>query len=106
MTGFDALCRDFCVNQKLSLKMDLPGAREPVLDLFGRLRKDMPRLANLERYPDGEVALESGEDDRDFLWISMRQTSLKSGWVNPASLEDAYRMHRTVLDAIERYARR
>jgi hypothetical protein len=98
MTGFDALCRDFCVNQKLALKMDLPGAREPVLDLFGRLRKDMPRLANLERYPDGEVALESGEDDRDFLWVSMRQTSLKSGWVNPASLEDAYRMHRTVLE--------
>ena len=98
MTGFDDLCRDFCVNQKLALKMDLPGAREPVLDLFGRLRKDMPRLANLERYPDGEVALESGEDDRDFLWVSMRQTSLKSGWVNPASLEDAYRMHRTVLE--------
>lgn len=98
MSGFDALCRDFCVNQKLALKMDLPGAREPVLDLFGRLRKDMPRLANLERYPDGEVALESDEDDRDFLWVSMRQTSLKSGWVNPAALEDAYRMHRTVLE--------
>jgi hypothetical protein len=98
MSGFDALCRDFCVNQKLVLKMDLPGAREPVLDLFGRLRKEMPRLANLERYPDGEVALESDEDDRDFLWVAMRQTSLKSGWVNPASLDDAYRMHRSVLE--------
>ncbi|MFZ9689064.1 MAG: hypothetical protein ACO3DS_04420, partial [Phycisphaerales bacterium] len=93
-----ALCRDFCVNQKLVLKMDLPGAREPVQDLFGRLRKEMPRLANLERYPDGEVALESDEDDRDFLWVAMRQTSLKSGWVNPASLDDAYRMHRSVLE--------
>jgi len=38
MPDFDALCRDFCVNQKLALKMDLPAAREPVLDLFGRLR--------------------------------------------------------------------
>jgi len=98
MPDFDALCRDFCINQKLSLKMDLPAAREPVLDLFGRLRKEMPRLSELQRYPDGEVALESGEDDRDFLWVAMRQLSLKSGWVNPPALEDAYRMHRTVLE--------
>jgi len=98
MPDFDALCRDFCVNQKLALKMDLPAAREPVLDLFGRLRKDMPRLSNLQRYPDGEVALESPEDERDFLWVAMRQTSLKSGWVNPGTLQEAYRMHRTVLD--------
>ena len=98
MADFEALCRDFCVNQKLALKMDLPGSREPVLDLFGRLRKEMPRLSSLERYPDGEVALESDEGDRDFLWVAMRQTSLKSGWVNPASLEDAYRMHRAVLE--------
>ncbi|MFM9146248.1 MAG: hypothetical protein ACKORL_13065, partial [Phycisphaerales bacterium] len=94
MADFEALCRDFCVNQKLALKMHLPGSPEPVLDLFGRLRKEMPRLSSLERYPDGEVALESEEGDRDFLWVAMRQTSLKSGWVNPASLEDAYRMHR------------
>ena len=78
--------------------MDLPAAREPVLDLFGRLRKDLPRLSNLQRYPDGEVALESGEDERDFLWVAMRQLSLKSGWVNPGTLEEAYRMHRTVLE--------
>lgn len=98
MSGFEDICRDFCVNQKLALKMDLPAAREPVLDLFGRLRKDLPRLADLHRYPDGEVALESGEDERDFLWVAMRQLSLKSGWVNPGTLEDAYRMHRTVLE--------
>jgi hypothetical protein len=98
MADFDSLCRDFCVNQKLALKMDLPAAREPVLDLFGRLRKDLPRLASLQRYPDGEVALESAEDERDFLWVAMRQLSLKSGWVNPSTLEEAYRMHRTVLE--------
>ena len=98
MADFDSLCRDFCVNQKLALKMDLPAAREPVLDLFGRLRKDLPRLASLQRYPDGEVALESVEDERDFLWVAMRQLSLKSGWVNPSTLEEAYRMHRTVLE--------
>lgn len=98
MADFDFPCRDFCINQKLSLKMDLPGAREPVLDLFGRLRKDFPQLRNLERYSDGEVALESDDQEREFAWVAMRQTSLKSGFVNPQSLEHAYRLHRTVLE--------
>lgn len=98
MADFELLCRDFCVNQKLALKMDLPASREPVLDLFGRLRKEFPRLKNLERYADGEVALETDEQDREFAWVSMRQTSLKSGFVNPTSLEQAYRLHRTVLE--------
>ncbi len=98
MPDFDLLCRDFCVNQRLALKMDLPAAREPVLDLFGRLRKEHPRLSHLERYGDGEVALETPEDDRDFAWVAMRQTSLKSGWVNPATLDQAYRLHRSVLE--------
>lgn len=98
MPSYELLCRDFCVNQKLALKMDLPGAREPVLDLFGRLRKEFPRLKNLERYADGEVALETDEEERDFAWVAMRQTSLKSGFVNPSSLDQAYRLHRTVLE--------
>lgn len=98
MTEYDLLCRDFCVNQKLALKMDLPGSREPVLDLFGRLRKEFPKLRNLERYADGEVALESEDSDREFVWVAMRQTSLKSGFVNPTSLEEAYRLHRSVLE--------
>lgn len=98
MPEFELLCRDFCLNQKLSLKMDLPGAREPVLDLFGRLRKEYPRLKNLERYADGEVALESDDSDREFAWVAMRQTSLKSGFVNPPTIEEAYRLHRSVLD--------
>ncbi|MFO0962798.1 MAG: hypothetical protein U0625_07800 [Phycisphaerales bacterium] len=98
MPDFDVLCRDFCVNQKLALKMDLPAAREPVLDLFGRLRKEHPKLAHLQRYTDGEVALESDEDEREFLWVAMRQTSLKSGWVNPSALDVAYKLHRSVLE--------
>lgn len=98
MPEFDLLCRDFCVNQKLGLKMDLPGSREPVLDLFGRLRKEFPRLKKLERYADGEVALESDDAEREFVWVAMRQTSLKSGFVNPPSVEEAYKLHRSVLE--------
>ncbi|MFO0895068.1 MAG: hypothetical protein U0574_08985 [Phycisphaerales bacterium] len=90
-------CRDFYVNQKLALKMDLPAGREPVLELFDRLRRQEPRLKHFHRY-EQELVLESDEDDRTYTWVTMRQTSLRSGVVNPASLQEAYRLHRGVLE--------
>jgi hypothetical protein len=96
--SFQSVCRDFYVNQKLALKMDLPWGREPVLELFDRMRKAVPSLTDLRRY-DHEISLESPEDDdRSYAWVALRQTSLRSGLVNPADLADAYRLHRTVLE--------
>ena len=96
--SFQSVCRDFYVNQKLALKMDLPWGREPVLELFDRLRKAVPSLTDLRRQ-DHEISLESPEDDgRSYAWVALRQTSLRSGLVNPADLSDAYRLHRTVLE--------
>ncbi|MGA1266851.1 MAG: hypothetical protein ACO32J_06690 [Phycisphaerales bacterium] len=96
--SFLSVCRDFYVNQKLAMKMDLPWGREPVLELFDRLRKAVPTLSDLRRY-DHEISLESPEDeDRSYAWVALRQTSLRSGFVNPADLGDAYRLHRTVLE--------
>ena len=96
--SFQSVCRDFYVNQKLALKMDLPWGREPVLELFDRLRQAVPALSDLRRY-DHEISLESPEDEeRSYAWVALRQTSLRSGFVNPADLTDAYRLHRTVLE--------
>jgi hypothetical protein len=96
--SFNSVCRDFYVNQKLALKMDLPWGREPVLELFDRMRKAVPALSDLRRQ-DHEISLESPEDDdRGYSWVALRQTSLRSGCVNPADLSDAYRLHRTVLE--------
>jgi len=93
----DTLVSDFYVNQKLSLKMDLPDSRETVLDLFGRLRREFPDLANFRRF-ENEFALESDETRRSYTWFSLRGTQLRSGSVNPDDLGDAYRLHRKVLD--------
>ncbi|NBX25096.1 MAG: hypothetical protein EBQ99_03445 [Planctomycetes bacterium] len=96
--SFQSVCRDFYVNQKLALKMDLPWGREPVLELFDRMRQAVPALSDLRRY-DHEISLESPEDDdRSYAWVALRQTSLRSGFVNPSDLTDAYRLHRTVLE--------
>ncbi len=91
-------CTDFYVNQKLALKMDLPATREPVLELFDRIRRHSPALVRLKRSEE-EVALESEENGRSFQWVSMRQTSLRSGFVNPAEIGEAYRLHRFLLES-------
>jgi hypothetical protein len=91
-----AMCTDFYVNQKLALKMDLPTARETVLDMCDRIRKELPQMDRFRRY-EGELALESSEHESQYSWLALRQTSVRSGWVNPESLEEAYKLHRLIL---------
>tara|TARA_B100001121_G_scaffold306067_1_gene324897 strand:+ start:568 stop:1311 length:744 start_codon:yes stop_codon:yes gene_type:complete len=92
-----ALCTDFYVNQKIAVTMDLPTARETVLDMCDRVRKHHPAMERFRRY-NGELALESKEVDGQYNWMALRQTSVRSGWVNPHSLEQAYELHRLILE--------
>src|SRR5262249_18534916 len=48
-------------------------------------------------------ALETAELDRQFTWVAMRQTSVRSGSVNPGSLEDAYALHTRILEVAPYY---
>lgn len=96
------LCADFYVNQKLSLKLDLPSARDTVLHMFDRIRRDVPRMDRFRRYDD-ELALESPELDARYEWIALNRTALRSGWVNPESLEEAYALHRLILEIAPYY---
>lgn len=102
MTMLGALCSDFYVNQKLALKMDLPTARESVLDLFDRVRRELPEMDRFRRY-DGELALESPAADAQYNWLALNQTAIRSGWVNPETLEKSYRLHRLLLEVAPYY---
>jgi hypothetical protein len=92
-----ALCTDFYVNQKVVLKMDLPSRRETVLDMFDRVRRELPAMDQFRRYGD-ELALEAPVVGAQYSWFALRRTSLRSGWVNPESLERAYKLHRLILE--------
>jgi hypothetical protein len=96
-TSYSAICTDFYVNQKLSLRMDLPSGRECVLDMFDRVRKELPAMDRFRRY-EGELALESPEQASMYSWLALRRTSIRSGWVNPETLDQAYKLHRLILD--------
>jgi len=96
-TSYSAICTDFYINQKISLRMDLPTGRECVLDMFDRVRKELPSMNRFRRY-EGELALESPEQASQYSWLALRRTSIRSGWVNPDSLDQAYKLHRLILD--------
>ncbi len=95
--SFRALCADFYVNQKLSLKLDRPKDRQTTLDLFDRVRREFPGMDQFRRYRD-ELALESNAAEAHHRWLALRSGGLRSGTVNPDSLEDAYRFHGHILD--------
>jgi len=98
-TSFGALCTDFYIDQKLSLKLDLPTSRETLLHLFDRVRKSEPAMNRLRRY-DGELVLESPRDEGEHRWMTLRRCSVRTGHVNPGSMEDGYRLHRMVLEVV------
>jgi len=96
-TSYAALCNDFYVNSKLSLKMDLPTGREPVLDLFERVRRQRPGMNKFKRFR-GELALESGDRSGSYEWLALRRNSLRAGTVNPDTIEEAGAIHRLALE--------
>lgn len=95
-TSFGALCTDFYVNHKLAVKMDLPSDRETILHLFDRIRADHPSMKRFRRFSD-ELSLESSRRDGAYRWIALRRNSVRTGHVNPQSLDEAYELHRLVL---------
>ncbi|MEE9404901.1 MAG: hypothetical protein V3V20_08405 [Algisphaera sp.] len=101
-TSYGALCNDFYVNQKITLKMDLPTGRDTLLDFFERMRKSMPTMNRFKRY-NGELALESARRDARYNWLALRRHSIRTGHVNPESLEQAMDYHKLVLELAPNY---
>lgn len=95
--SYRALCSDFYVNQKLSLKLDLPRERQTVLDLFDRVRRQYTAMSQFRRYKD-EVALETEPNADQNRWVAIRTNNIRSGMVNPETLTEAYTLHAHVLE--------
>jgi len=97
--SFRALCSDFYVNHKLSVKLELPRTRETVLELFERVRKRFPGMTQFRRYRD-ELALETAQNQVPQRWLAVREASIRAGAVNPDQWADAYALHRHVLEVV------
>jgi len=96
-TSYRALCSDFYINSRLSVRMELPSGREPVLELFERTRRAYPKMSSFRRYKD-ELALESSPDAAPHRWMAIRNASVRAGVVNPSDEDEMYALHRTVAE--------
>lgn len=96
-TSYGALCSDFYVNTKLAVKMDMPSERETVLHFFDRVSKSLPSMNRFRRY-DGELALESSRAEQEYRWLALRQHGLRTGHVNPESLDASAEFHKLMLE--------
>lgn len=97
--SYRALCSDYYVNQKLAVKLDLPRERQTILDLCDRLRRQFPSMSQFRRYRD-ELALETPAALEDNRWVAVKSNNIRSGVVNPSAFEDAYGLHRCVLELV------
>lgn len=111
MAEYAAFAADFYINLRLNLKMDLSMRRDTVLSLFDRIRREQPHMDRFKRYTD-ELALESRSSEGRSAatmaataqqWIAVRKTSVRSGCVNPGSLEQGYGLHKLVLESAPYY---
>lgn len=100
--SYSALCSDFYVNMKLGVRMELPRSREPVLELFERMRREYPLMASFRRYKD-ELALESSPEASPHRWMAIRSSSVRTGVVNPTDEKDIHAIHRTAAEVCPYY---
>ncbi len=96
-SSYRAICSDYYVNQKLNLKLDLPRERQTILDMCDRVRRQFQSMTQFRRYRD-ELALESEPSGGPHRWLAIRNSSIRSGDVNPASFAEAYALHRHLLE--------
>ena len=97
-----ALVSDMYVNQKLSVKLDLPKNRETILDLFERVRREHPMMESFKRYKE-ELALESPAGAFPHRWLAIKNNTVRAGEVNGESFKAAYDFHRRMLEIVPFY---
>lgn len=95
-TSFGALCTDFYMNLELTMKLPLPTERETVVHMFDGIRARFADMVKFRPY-DGEISLESPRDDGEYRWASIQNKSLRSGHVNPKTMDSGYELHELLL---------
>ena len=89
---------DFYVNMNLSTEMDLPTNRETLLHFFEQVQKRYPGLCNFYSRERSEFVLEEEKEQGSYRWTSLEPRRISAGQVNPKVLEEAFEIHRNVMD--------
>ncbi len=97
MNTYASLADDHFVNMNLNTEMQLPSARETVLEFFGRVQKTFPNMRNFYTRESGDFVLEEDKDQAHHSWMSIEPRRICSGYVNPETVEQALAQHQLAL---------
>jgi hypothetical protein len=99
-SSYGSLCDDFYVDMNVNTQLDLPTQRDTVLAFFERIGKQFPTMGNFYRRDNGDFCLEEDLHEKHRR-VTLEVDRICSGCANPVDLEDAYSLHRLVLDLSE-----
>ena len=95
---FSSIADDFFVNLNLQTTMPLPGGRENVLHFYEAVQKRFSAMASFYQRDGGEFVLEEDRDSGCYRWLELQTNHLAAGFFNPPTLDDAYELHRWLLE--------
>lgn len=96
--SLSSFCDDFYIDMCVNTELDLPTERDTLLTFFERLRRQYPTMGNFYRRQENEYYLEEEQSTGGYHWVSLEPDRLIGGMVNPADYEQAYELHRLVLE--------
>src|SRR5258708_28720761 len=88
---------------RLGSQLTFPHSGETVLHLFERMQKAHPAMTRFRKNDNGEFNLEEDRGGHSYRWLSLEPKRLSSGHVNPGGIEDAIKLHGTLLEAAPHY---
>ncbi|MDB5326789.1 MAG: hypothetical protein JWM57_2358 [Phycisphaerales bacterium] len=95
---FESVCDDFYVNLRVGTQLGLPQQRETLIHFFEQIQKSFPDMTRFRRSEQTELTLEEDRERDSYRWLSVDAARLACGHVNPESIQDALKLHHTVLD--------
>ena len=95
---YGAFCEDFYINMRLGSQLALPHNRETLLHFFERVQKQYPTMSRFRKTEAGDFNIEEDRSGRSYRWMSLEQKRISAGHVNPAEIEDALKLHSSLLE--------
>ncbi|MHC4981949.1 MAG: hypothetical protein ACYTF6_02130 [Planctomycetota bacterium] len=95
---YGSVADEFFVNLSLQTTLALPNTRETVLHFFEAVQKQFSSMTNFYQREGDRFVLEADREADTYMWLELQPHNLSAGYFNPPAIENAYELHRWLLD--------
>jgi len=100
MSWFNTAVDDFHVNLNINTELEIGCSNEAVFHYFEMFQRGFPDLTRFEAHesPEWIRVFEGDREQPSYRWLTVEKLRVASGHTNPGTLDEAYALHRKVLD--------